>query len=301
MAQQQSYSTGVMLAAMATVGWSLSGAFVRHLPGLTGWQINCWRGLFMALALGVWLVFRYRSSLPARVAEVPRVAMVAAATFFALGSTLYVTALTMASTANVACLTATAPIFTAMLSRAFNGENPSKATWIASFMALGGVAFIVRDGMQAGNLAGNLVALACAVCWALQVNTLRRYRNVDMVPAMVLGGIGVFLVAGFWGGGFSVTGREMIILAVMGVVQLAIPIIWFARSARSVPAVIASLIVLLDTVLNPLWSYLAAGEKAAPQDFIGGAVIVAAVVISVLLGQRSAAVNAQARAKHGVV
>ncbi|MEE4238650.1 MAG: hypothetical protein V2I51_18170, partial [Anderseniella sp.] len=70
---------------------------------------------------------------------------------------------------------------------------------------------------------------------------------------------------------------------------------------RSVPAVIASLIVLLDTVLNPLWSYLAAGEKAAPQDFIGGAVIVAAVVISVLLGQRSAAVNAQARAKHGVV
>jgi drug/metabolite transporter (DMT)-like permease len=290
-----------MLAAMATVGWSLSGAFVRHLPGLTGWQINCWRGLFMALALLLWLTVRYRSQLPARVAEVPKVALIAAGSFFALGSTLYVTALTMASTANVACLTATAPIFTAMLSRAFNGENPSKATWLASFMALGGVAFIVRDGMQAGNLAGNLVALSCALCWALQVNTLRRYRNVDMVPAMVLGGIGVFLVAGFWGGGFDVTSREMAILAIMGMVQLAVPIVLFARSARSVPAVVASLIVLLDTVLNPFWSYLTAGEKAAPQDFIGGAVIVSAVMISVLYGRRSAQVNAQARARHGAV
>lgn len=290
-----------MLAAMATVGWSLSGAFVRHLPGLTGWQINCWRGLFMALALLAWLTFKYRSQLPARFVEVPKIALIGAASFFALGSTLYVTALTMASTANVACLTATAPIFTAMLSRAFNGESPSRATWLASLMALGGVAFIVRDGMQAGNLAGNLVALACAVCWALQVNTLRRFRNVDMVPAMVLGGIGVFLVAGFWGGGFKVSGHEMAILAVMGVVQLAIPIVLFTRSAKSVPAVIASLIVLLDTVLNPMWSYLTAGEKAAPQDFIGGTVIVAAVMISVVMGRRSAQVNAQARAKHGAV
>ncbi len=207
----------------------------------------------------------------------------------------------MASTANVSCLVATAPVFTALLSRAMNGESPSKATWLAAFMALGGVAFIVRDGMQAGNLTGNLLALACSVSWALQVNTLRRYRNVDMVPAMVLGGLGVFIVAGIWGDGFNVTAHEMMVLALMGAVQLAFPIVLFARSARSIPAVIASLIVLLDAVLNPLWSYITIGEKAASQDFIGGGIIVAAVMLSVIMGQRSAAVNARARARHGVV
>ena len=50
---------GAALVALAVAGFSLSGAFVRHVPGLTGWQINCWRGLAMAATLSLYLILAY--------------------------------------------------------------------------------------------------------------------------------------------------------------------------------------------------------------------------------------------------
>jgi EamA domain-containing membrane protein RarD len=55
----QSYAAGVVLVILATVGWSLSGMFVRFVPELNGWQINCWRGYWMSTCLLIYLTFRY--------------------------------------------------------------------------------------------------------------------------------------------------------------------------------------------------------------------------------------------------
>lgn len=301
MAREQSYASGVVLVVLATLGWSLSGVFVRHLPDLSGWQINCWRGYWMGVALLVYLVASYGDETAARFRAIPAGAFAAVSVFFVLGSTLYVTSLTLASTANVSCLAASAPIFAAVLSRLVTGESPSPATWVAAVMALAGVAFLVRDGFEAGNLLGNLAALATALSFACQTVTLRRYRDVDLVPAMCVGGFAVFLVAGVVGNGFAVPPGDVMVLALMGPAQLALPIVFFVRSARSVPAVAMSLIVLLDVVLNPLWSWIGAGEQASLEDFIGGGVIVAAVVLSIVYGHRAAQVAKRARATSGVV
>ena len=80
------------MVLLATVGWSLAGMFVRLVPGLNGWQINCW------------LLLIYGRNTPARFREIPLGAMISSAGFFALGSTMYVTALTFTSTANVSAL-----------------------------------------------------------------------------------------------------------------------------------------------------------------------------------------------------
>ena len=96
---------GAVLIVLAVAGFSLSGAFVRHLPGLTGWQINCWRGLAMAAILVLYLVIAYGlREAWARFRAMPIPALVACAGFFSVGSTLYVTALTLTSTANVSAI-----------------------------------------------------------------------------------------------------------------------------------------------------------------------------------------------------
>ncbi len=301
MESEQSYSRGVVLVLLATVGWSLSGLFVRLLPGLDGWQINCWRGYWMAVALLIYLVSAYGDETWARFRAIPIGAFIAVAFFFALGSTLYVTSLTLASTANVACLSATAPVFAAVLSRLVTGESPSPATWAAAVLALGGVAFLVHDGLEAGHLPGNLAALGTALSFAFQTTVLRRFRGHDLVPAVCVGGFVVFLVAGLAGGGFAVAPHQVAILALMGPVQLALPLIFFARSARSVPAVAMSLIALLDVVLNPLWAWIGVGERPSLTDAIGGGVIVAAVALSVAFGRRAAMVARRGREAAGIV
>jgi drug/metabolite transporter (DMT)-like permease len=292
------YATGILFVLGATLGWSLAGVFVRFLPGLDGWQINCWRGFWMSVFLLVYLVAVYGRQTASKFREVPIPALIAVAGFFTAGSTLYVTSLTLAGTATVSVIGALSPIFAGVLSPWITQERPSLASWAAAFLALAGVAVIAWEGFNAGNIAGILVSLLVPLSFAGQTVSLRRYRNFDMVPAICVGGFVTFLLAGAMGyvfgghtgGGFQVTLQQMLLLAIMGPLQLSIPLIWYAKGAKAVPAVTLTLVAMLDVVLNPLWSWLGVGEVPTNSAFIGGAIIVGAVVISIFgdrwLGER---------------
>lgn len=283
------YGAGILFVLSATVGWSLAGVFVRFLPGLDGWQINCWRGFWMSVFLLVYLVAVYGRDTLARFRAIPLFALCATAAFFTAGSTLYVTSLTLAGTATVSVIGALSPIFTGLLSPWITQERPSLASWAAAFMALAGVGVIAWDSISGGNLLGILVALLVPISFAAQTVTLRRFRGFDMVPAICVGGFATFLIAGAMGylfgghsaGGFEVDLWQLLLLALMGPLQLSIPLIFYARGAQAVPAVTLSLIVMLDAVLNPFWSWLGVGEVPSESAFIGGAIIIGAVVISI--------------------
>lgn len=286
---EQSYGTGVFFVFIATIGWSLSGIFVRLMPGLDGWQLNCWRGYWLAVALMVYLVAVYGRGAYRKFLDIPRVALFASALFFALGSTLYVSSLTMVSTATVSVIGATAPLFAALLSPWVTGEKPGFESWVAATLALLGVGVIAWDGLEAGGRSlGLFLSICVPMAFAGQTLALRKYRNVDMVPAICLGGVMSFFIAGFLGftaghagGGFDVGLREVLLLAAMAMLQLAIPLVFYIKGAHSVPAVTLTLIAMLDAVINPMWPWIFVGEKPEEAAFIGGGIIVGAVLISV--------------------
>lgn len=300
---EQSYGTGVFFVFLATIGWSLSGVFVRIMPGLDGWQLNCWRGYWMAIALMVYLVAVYGRGAYRKFLDIPRVALFASALFFALGSTLYVSSLTMVSTATVSVIGATSPLFAALLSPWVTGEKPGIEAWIAAMLALLGVGVIAWDGLADGHSTlGLFLSICVPMAFAGQTLALRRYRNVDMVPAICLGGVMSFFIAGFLGftaghagGGFDVGLREVLMLAAMATLQLAIPLVFYIKGAHSVPAVTLTLIAMLDAVINPMWPWIFVGEKPGEAAFLGGAIIVGAVLISVfgrkLYNSRAAAAD----------
>ncbi len=286
---EQSYGTGVFFVFLATIGWSLSGVFVRIMPGLDGWQLNCWRGYWLAVSLMVYLVVVYGRGAYRKFLDIPRVALFASALFFALGSTLYVSSLTMVSTATVSVIGATSPLFAALLSPWVTGEKPGFEAWIAATLALLGVGVIAWDGLEAGrSTLGLFLSICVPMAFAGQTLALRRYRNVDMVPSICLGGIMSFFIAGILGftaghagGGFDVGLREVLLLAAMATLQLAIPLVFYIKGAHSVPAVTLTLIAMLDAVINPMWPWIFVGEKPGEAAFLGGAIIVGAVLISV--------------------
>jgi drug/metabolite transporter, DME family len=297
---EQSYGRGVIFVLLATLGWSLSGIFVRLMPDLDGWQINTWRGFWMSVGLLVYLVAIYGRETLARFLAVPLLGLCLSAGFFSLGSTLYVTSLTMVSTATISVIGASSPIFTGLLSPWITGERPGLAAWGAAALAMAGVGVIAWDGLETGKMLGMIISICVPISFAMQTLALRRYRNVDMVPAICVGGFVTFFAAGLLGflaghagGGFNVGPREVLLLALMGPLQLSIPLIFYAKGARSVPAVTLSLIVMLDAVVNPLWPWLFVGEVPEPTAFIGGAIIIGAVIISIF-GGRFMARRAQA-------
>jgi drug/metabolite transporter, DME family len=131
--------------------------------------------------------------------------------------------------------------------------------------------------------------LGVPITFALQTLLLRRYRAFDMMPAICLGGLLSFLVAGFFsvfsgtsGNAFTLDWRAMGLLALMGPIQLAIPLVFYGMGARAVPAVTLALISMLDAVINPLWPWLFVGEIPERSSLIGGAIVLAAVLLSVV-------------------
>ncbi len=283
----QTFSRGVTFVLAATLGWSLSGLFVRFMPELSGWEINCWRGFWTAVSILCYLVLTYGDDTLNVFRRVPMTALLLSAGFFAFGSTMYVTSLTLASTAVVSVIGATSPLFTGLLSPWVTGEKPGWVAWFAAILALAGMTVIANDGLEAGNWIGMAVSLLVPFCFAMQTLTLRRYRAVDMTPAICLGGVMAFVGAGFagyffqQGGGFDVPLKYVGLLAVMALLQLSIPLIFYAKGAKSVPAVTLSLIAMLDAVLNPLWPWLVVHEVPERAAFMGGGIIVVAVVLSI--------------------
>jgi drug/metabolite transporter (DMT)-like permease len=177
------------------------------------------------------------------------------------------------------------PLFVAAVSRVILGERPHPFAWLAALLALFGVALIFSNGLTQGNWLGSAVAIAVALCFAGQTVTLRRYRHFDMMPAICIGGMLAFISAGLFGGGLGMPIFAIALLAAMGAVQLAIPLILYARSARYVPAATLSLIALLDAILNPFWSWLGVGETPSLETVLGGVVILTAVALSIFAGR----------------
>jgi drug/metabolite transporter (DMT)-like permease len=277
-ARQQRF-LGIGLVLIATLGWSLSGLGMRLLEEPVAGRTNGWRALFMTLALLLWLFWHHRGGLPALFRATPPLAILLGGGFFTVGSTLYLTALAMAPVADVSCISATAPLFAGLLARIFLGERTSPAVLVAVVVAIAGIVFMVADqlALDSGAWGGQLVSLAVGFCFAGQTVALRKFRGVEMMPAFVVGGLLTAAIMIGIAGSEQPSLHDLAIIAVLGVVQLAIPIACYARGARYLPAVQLALFALLDVVFNPFWAWLAVGETPTLHTVIGGGMIVLAV------------------------
>jgi drug/metabolite transporter (DMT)-like permease len=283
------YLLGVVCCCLATLGWSLSGLFVRTVPELDGWTVNGYRAPACSLFLLVYLAARYRGQMwrhlwPKRQPH----ALLIAGLFFALGSTLYVTAVTKGTVASVSVLGATSPFFAALLAWFVMRERTSAVALAATLLALVGVAVVVQAEMSAlatGWLAA-IISLGYAFCFAGQSVTLRQYRDLEMIPGILYGGVMTFAVIWFFVGLPILPANQIGVLTVMALVQLAIPLILYAWGAKHLPVVPAVLISLADVVLNPFWVWLAYGEEPPQGTVLGGALILSAIIGATLVENR---------------
>jgi drug/metabolite transporter, DME family len=111
------------------------------------------------------------------------------------------------------------------------------------------------------------------VAFALCILGLRRLGGGN-APALLLGNLlaGMASLPGALGGP-SATARDLTIVLFLGVFQLGLSYALFARGLRTTPATEASLLALLEPVLNPVWAFFLAGERPGPWALVGGSLV----------------------------
>ena len=252
----------------AALVWSTGGAAIK-VCGMTGWQIACGRSLVAAIFLA--LAFR-----EARVRPTAKLLLVGLA--YAGTVVLFVLANKLGTAANAIFLQDTAPLYVLVLSPWLVGERPTRGELVAAPVYFLGLMLFFLDELSPGQLLGNVIALASGVSFALMIMGLRRQGDGGL-GSVVWGNV----IAAAIGLPFALAGpapaaMDWAALAYLGVVQLGLGYAFFSRGIRGVPAVEASLIILLEPVLNPVWAFFIAGERPGRWAIAGGAVILAATL-----------------------
>jgi drug/metabolite transporter (DMT)-like permease len=284
-----SYWRGLVLMTLAMLLSSTSGIFVRSLPTLDPWTINAYRGGFMTLSLVVYLLVLYRRSLGSLISQSQPTAFVLSAACFGGASSAYVLAVSLASSvASVSALSATAPIFAALVAWLFLRERTPAIVLVAAVLAFVGILAIAWSEDSGGHGNGILVTLlglSVPFLMAAQTVVLKRFAATEMTPALILGGSAVLILVWLFHGLPVLPLRSLLLLALMGFVQLGLSLICFVRGAPHVPAVQSMLIAMGDVVFNPLWTWLVYGERVPPKVFLGGGLIMVAILLATVLPQ----------------
>jgi drug/metabolite transporter (DMT)-like permease len=280
---------------IVTLMWSIAGVVTRRLEAAHSFEITFWRSAFTVLALApMLLALRGRAALVRSLREGGRTLWLSGACWSVM-FTAFMVALTLTSVANVLVTMASAPLLTALLARVALRHRLAARTWGAIVVAGVGIAWMyAREvvGSDARSLLGTLVALAVPIAaatnWTL-IQANRNAREVDLLPAVLIGAAISALVTWPLALPLAASAHDLGLLALLGVVQLAIPCLMSVAAARHLSAPEASLLALLEVIFGVAWAWLGADEAPAVHVLGGGALVLGALAANEALALRHSA------------
>jgi drug/metabolite transporter (DMT)-like permease len=285
-----SLQRGRLALLAAGVLWSLGGVFIKRLP-VSPLAITFYRSLFAALALLLVAAVRRRSAGAAERGAAPPAGweLGVSALVFAVLLVTFVAATRLTTAANAIILQYTAPIYVIGFSALLLREPPERADLRALVLCMAGVAVLFFGNYRPGGSGfGLALALISGAGFGLFMLWQRRLRGMDPVLLAGLNNAGATLILAAaipWMG--PVRAAPLLLLAAMGIVQIALPYALFTWALQRVHGPEASLLTLVEPVLNPVWVALFAGEIPSPATAAGGALILLALVLRYAGGRKA--------------
>ena len=277
---------GVLLLIVCAGAWSLNGPLIKLLAreGVAGVTIASYRSLFGGLLLLPFVIRRLGT-----LRNVHYGWSIAGVVTFTVMTVSFVIANTLTAAANAITLQYTAPLWVFLLSPLVLREHPRRAEGVVLLITLAG-AGVIFAGNHHTDVLGLIIALISGFSYAMLMMVLRALRPVNPLVVACLNALGsgvALLVPVLALGVWKPTPTGLGLLVFMGIVQFILPYAIFSAALRHIEAYRASLILLLEAILNPLWTYLAVGEIPARATFFGGPLILVGVAAWLLLSWRS--------------
>jgi len=280
----------------ATLMWSIAGVVSRHLEAARSFEVTFWRSAFNALALLVLLSWLRGPTVLLQSLKNGGRALWVSGLCWCVMFTAFMVALTLTTVANVLVTMSIGPLLTALLARGLLGHKLAPRTWGAIALAGIGIAWMYGHEVSAGDprhLLGTVVALAVPVAAAINWTLLQHLKSqdgggADMLPAVLLGALlsAALTLPLAWP--LAASAQDMGLLALLGVVQLAIPCLMAVAVARVLSAPEISLLGLLEVVFGVAWAWLGAGEAPSTAVLGGGLLVLAALAGNELLALKPA-------------
>ena len=280
---------GIVLVLLSAVAWSTSGFFARMVP-VDIWAVLFWRSMFGCLSIvALAMIERKRFVVDWRRAFTP--AGIAMMLLNATGMTAFVYSLQNTTIANVTVIYATLPFITAILAWLWFRERAARRTLIGSLVAGAGVVITMGGTIAIGggsHLLGDLAALYLTISFAFMTVIMRRYREAPMLESVAMACLLMTILAYFLSEPFALSIGQVAWLAAFGIVTQGGGLGIYTMGARRLPSAQAALLSASEVPLSPLWVWVFFNEVPARETFIGGALVLGAILWNIGAEMRAA-------------
>ncbi|MDB9825766.1 DMT family transporter [Candidatus Pelagibacter sp.] len=269
---------GPILIFMGALSLSFGGLIVKSFEGATLWQILFWRSLFFSLTILTFLIISYKkktfnafyeSGLPGIFGGI----------ILSFGFCGYVFAMYNTTVANTNFIISLQILFLAIFGYFFLKEKISTITLTSIVLAISGVFLMVGNSLSPGELSGNLAAFTMPITFAVLIVIVRKFPNVDMVPAQFVAGVSSCIIGFLLSNKLMISSHDIFLGFLAGFFQVGFGFIFITIGARSTPSAMVGVIMLSESVLGPVWAFLFVSERPSMFGLIGGAIILFAVLL----------------------
>jgi len=265
------------LILSCAVLWSLAGVMIKSVE-MNALSIAGLRSLFAAIALTI--LFPELRKLPTR-------SQLLGAISYTLTVVSFVAATKLTTAANAIFLQSTAPLYVFFISWVVLKYKPATLDLLtAPIIAFGMTLFFIGD-LNWQNRAGVLVGAASGLFFASFLLLMSKASPGSPLRSILWGNVITFCISTPFINTLDLSYQNVGMLALMGLFQLALPYYLYSRAVAHLSALDASLILLLEPILNPIWVWIFVGERPHSNSLIGGTIVIGSVAARALLKAKS--------------
>ena len=279
---------GPLLIFLGATCLSFGGLIVKSFEGANLWQILFWRQTFFAIIVAFYLLISYKKNFFKSFYNSGLAGLIAGFVL-SIGFSAYVFAMYNTTVANTNFIITTETIFLAVFGYFFLKEKINLITFISIILGMSGVLLIVGSSLSiqsSEQFIGNIVAFIMPISFAILVVIIRKYPNVDMVPAQFTAGILAAIIGYFIAGKLSISPHDLFLASMAGFFQIGFGFILITIGSQTTPSAVVGVLMLTEAVFGPLWAWLFINEMPPMSVLIGGGIIIFSILFQSFYGSK---------------
>ncbi|WP_072679610.1 DMT family transporter [Arcobacter sp. LA11] len=271
-------SKGLIITSLGVLIMSLESLFIK-LSTISPITFSFYLGIFMFFSTSLTLFIKERDSLK-DIIKVSFPILLLCGTLAGTSNIFFISAIKTTTVANVVIIFGTAAIFSTFFAYIFYKEKIGKNIFYASFFMFIGLFIIFNDKLGLGNLQGNIYALFCTISFSLVFVFLARYKKINRVAVTAVTGLVLSLITFIIADTIEIDLYNLAVVAGMGLLITPLSRVLLGVGTKYISASEVSLLMIIETIMAPIWVWMFLKEIPSLNTFIGGTIILLTLIVN---------------------
>ena len=269
---------GLALTSLGVFIMSLESLFIKFTT-ISPFLFSFYIGIFMFISMISTFLFKEKAVLK-KALSTNLLMLIVCAILMGTSNIFFITAVKTTTVANVVIIFSTAALFSALFAYLFYKEKITKNIIIASFFMFVGLFIIFNDKLEIGSIEGNIYALFCTALFATSYVLLSRYKDMNRIILTAFSGLALSIIAFFFCDELAIDFKTLTVVMIMGLLISPISRVLLGTGAKYIRASEVSLLMIIETIMAPIWVWIFLNEVPSSYTFIGGSIIIATLIIN---------------------